>query len=81
MARWLVIEYGAVIVPDFTMRHPLVDRRKASSHCRSDQLGRPKPLNFQVEPDQARLKGLNTTSSRPLVDFTDARLSRPIRQL
>jgi len=38
------------------------------SHCRSDQLDHPDPLTFPIKPDQARLKGVYTTSSRPLVD-------------
>ena len=28
------------------------------SHCRSDQLDHPDPLNFQIKPDQAQLKGV-----------------------
>jgi len=47
-----------------------------SSHCRSDQLNHPDPLNFSKKPDQAGLKGVYTTSSLPLV-----RLSRSIREL
>jgi len=42
---------------------------KVGSHCRSDQLDLPDPLNFPIEPDQARLKGVYTTYSRPLVDY------------
>ena len=38
------------------------------SRCRSNQLGHPYPLNLPIEPDQARLKGVYTTSSRPLVN-------------
>jgi len=39
------------------------------SHCRSDQLDHPDPLNSPIKPDQARLKGVYMTSSRhPIVD-------------
>ncbi|KAH3733801.1 hypothetical protein DPMN_040236 [Dreissena polymorpha] len=40
---------------------------KVGSHCRSYQLDHP---NFPTKPDQARLKMVYTTSSRPLVDST-----------
>jgi len=39
------------------------------SHCRSDQLNQPDPLNFLIKPDQAWLKFVYTTSSRPLVGY------------
>ena len=42
---------------------------KMGSHYRSDQLDHPGPLNYPIQPDQARLKGVNTTSSRHLVDY------------
>ncbi|KAH3831876.1 hypothetical protein DPMN_105148 [Dreissena polymorpha] len=41
---------------------------KEDSHCRSDQLDHPDHRNFPTKPDQARLKRVYTTSSRPLVD-------------
>ncbi|KAH3702893.1 hypothetical protein DPMN_077920 [Dreissena polymorpha] len=40
------------------------------SHCRSDQLDHPDHQNLQTKLDQARLKRVYTTSSRPLVDNT-----------
>ncbi|KAH3833532.1 hypothetical protein DPMN_106844 [Dreissena polymorpha] len=43
---------------------------KVGSHCRSDQLDHPDHRNFPTKPDQARLKRVYTTSSRPLVDST-----------
>ncbi|KAH3851115.1 hypothetical protein DPMN_093596 [Dreissena polymorpha] len=69
---------------------------KVGSHCRSDQLDHPDHGNFPTKPDQARLKRVYTTSSRPLVDTTrpphdsfttstqpipiSARSTRPIRE-
>ena len=35
----------------------------------SDQLVHPDYLNFPIKPDQARLKGIYATPSRPLVDY------------
>ncbi|KAH3853952.1 hypothetical protein DPMN_096490 [Dreissena polymorpha] len=43
---------------------------KVGYHCRSDQLDHPDYRNFPTKPDQARLKRVYTTSSRPLVDYT-----------
>ncbi|KAH3704840.1 hypothetical protein DPMN_079901 [Dreissena polymorpha] len=43
---------------------------KVGSHCRSDQLDHPDHRNFPTKPDQALLKRVYTTSSRPLVDNT-----------
>ncbi|KAH3703331.1 hypothetical protein DPMN_078365 [Dreissena polymorpha] len=43
---------------------------KVGSHCRSDQFDHPDHRNFPIKPDQARLKRVNTTSSRPLADNT-----------
>ncbi|KAH3840580.1 hypothetical protein DPMN_114030 [Dreissena polymorpha] len=43
---------------------------KVGSHCRSDLLDHPDHRNFPTKPDQARLKRVYTTSSRPLVDNT-----------
>ncbi|KAH3738592.1 hypothetical protein DPMN_045230 [Dreissena polymorpha] len=43
---------------------------KVGSHFRSDQLDHPDHQNFPTKPDQARLKRVYTTSSRPLVDNT-----------
>ncbi|KAH3862739.1 hypothetical protein DPMN_025712 [Dreissena polymorpha] len=40
---------------------------KLGSHCRSDTLDH---RNFPTKPYEARLKRVNTTSSRPLVDNT-----------
>ena len=31
------------------------EKFKAGSHCRSDQLHQPDPLNFPIKPDQAQL--------------------------
>ena len=42
---------------------------KMGSHYRSDELDHPDPLYFPIKPDQARLKGVNTTSSQHLVDY------------
>ena len=41
---------------------------KVGSHWRSDQLDHPDPLNFQIELNQARHKGVYTNSFRPLVN-------------
>jgi len=38
---------------------------KVGSHCRSHQLDHPDHLDFSLEPDQARLKGVYTISLRP----------------
>ncbi|KAH3858070.1 hypothetical protein DPMN_100689 [Dreissena polymorpha] len=46
----------------------LVRRVKVGSHCRSDHPDHPDHRNFPTKPDQARLKRVYTTSSRPLVD-------------
>jgi len=35
----------------------------------ADQLDQPDPLNFPINPEQARLKGAYTTSVRPLVGY------------
>ncbi|KAH3707506.1 hypothetical protein DPMN_066914 [Dreissena polymorpha] len=43
---------------------------KVGSHCRTDQLDHPDHRKFPTKPDQARLKRVYTTSSRPLVDTT-----------
>ncbi|KAH3809832.1 hypothetical protein DPMN_138212 [Dreissena polymorpha] len=43
---------------------------KVGSHCRSDQLDHPDHQNFPIKPDQAQLKRVYTTSSRPLADIT-----------
>ncbi|KAH3872265.1 hypothetical protein DPMN_035480 [Dreissena polymorpha] len=48
----------------------LISLLKVGSHCRSDQLDHPDHRNFPTKPDQARLKRVYTTSSRPIVDNT-----------
>ena len=40
----------------------------------------PDPINFPIEPDQARIKGVYMTFL-DLLPITDARLSRPIREV
>ncbi|KAH3843168.1 hypothetical protein DPMN_116678 [Dreissena polymorpha] len=54
-------------IPTFSLKNHCL---KVGSHCRSDQLDHPDHQNFPTKPDQARLKRVYTTSSRPIVDNT-----------
>jgi len=59
-----------LLLPDSNPRQS--DTQPASdwgTHCRSDQLDHPDLLNFPIKPDQAGLKGVYTTSSRPLLHY------------